>query len=158
MTQRCGYTLRTGDQQTTGRIVSSANTPRSYLVDTPQGQIRRTRSHITPMPNSNEMDTNEQSTNPSPSPIMTRSRTGAMITQLNNCVSQLQCLVTQERVVQVAHFAVRGCEGSPNGATLTPAYRSCSYFPWRYDHSVLMTGPLSSISEPAHHYDSDFCM
>ena len=68
--------IRTGNQQTTGRVVSSANAPRSYLVDTPHGQIRCNRLHITPMPNSNEIDTNER---PNRSPIRTRSRTGVTI-------------------------------------------------------------------------------
>ena len=54
--------IRTADQQTTGRIVSSAKHTYIILVDT---QISHNRSHITPMRNSNEMDTSKPLRNPS---------------------------------------------------------------------------------------------
>ena len=33
--------VRTGDRQVPGAVVSSAPTPRSYLINTPTGQVRR---------------------------------------------------------------------------------------------------------------------
>ena len=55
-----------------GRVTTSAETPRSYLVDTPSGQVRRNRSHLIVQPQPEDA-TPGQSTNRSP--IMTRSRT-----------------------------------------------------------------------------------
>ena len=60
--------IRTVNQQIPGQIAITANTPRSYIVDTQNGQqIRRNRLHITPMPRQNR------------SPIQTLSRTGIRI-------------------------------------------------------------------------------
>ena len=38
--------LRTENSQCPGTVVLTANTPRSYLVSTPTGQVRRNRSHF----------------------------------------------------------------------------------------------------------------
>ena len=63
-----------------GRIVSSADTPRSYLVDTPSGQLRRNRHHLTIVPDSPRTfeppQLNEQSET---TRIMTQSQTGTPI-------------------------------------------------------------------------------
>ena len=61
---------------TSGRVVSSASTPRSYIVETPTGHIRRNRCDIkvmSPTPEINRPVTLE------PSRIMTRSQTGTVI-------------------------------------------------------------------------------
>ena len=51
--------ITTGRDRTPGQVCSPAATPRSYIVSTPGGEVRRTRQHITPR-----------------SPVMTRSRSG----------------------------------------------------------------------------------
>jgi len=38
--------VTTGNSQTPGRVVSNAGTPRSYLVNTPSGPVRRNRQHL----------------------------------------------------------------------------------------------------------------
>lgn len=70
--------VTTGNQQIPGRVVSSASAPRSYLVTTPSGDIRRNRSHLNPIPQSNS-NTEQPDSNTPPSPIQTRSRTGTAI-------------------------------------------------------------------------------
>ena len=74
-----------GNRQVRGTVAGPAEQPRSYLVSTPSGDLRRNRSHLNIVPPSTA-DVPEQppttqpgSTTPStppPSPIMTRSRTG----------------------------------------------------------------------------------
>ena len=69
-----------------GRISNRADTPRSYAVDTPQGQIRRNRCHLRVMPENTvsenntapESDTVTQQTSNSFHPV-TRSMTGTAI-------------------------------------------------------------------------------
>lgn len=39
------------DTKTEGTVVASHSAPRSYLVESPQGTIRRNRRHLVPMPN-----------------------------------------------------------------------------------------------------------
>ena len=67
-----------------GKVVSPANTPRSYIVDTPSGQVRRNRNQLTVVPQQqppvnnqqqNGADTNQEP----PRRICTRSQTGTMI-------------------------------------------------------------------------------
>ena len=63
-----------------GRIVSSADTPRSYLVDTTSGQLRRNRHHLMIVPDSPPMSEPPQVNKQSePTRIMTRSQTGTPI-------------------------------------------------------------------------------
>ena len=75
-----------------GTVTAPASTPRSYLVQTPAGQLRRNRSHLTEIPSledAAEASTEDQlsepdETEPVPqapprSPIMTRTRTGTAI-------------------------------------------------------------------------------
>ena len=68
--------VTTRGAQSPGQVTAHANTPRSYLVDTPTGTIRRNRAHLTVMQSSDRTgpaDTQDRS------PIMTRSRTGTRI-------------------------------------------------------------------------------
>lgn len=67
--------VRSGNAQSSGRILTSASTPRSYLVSTPGTTLRRNRSHVIPKPPENP----PESPPPMETPriIMTRSRTGA---------------------------------------------------------------------------------
>ena len=66
-----------------GRVVSPANSPRSYVVDTPTGVLRRNRQHLNVAPErseDSEPESNEQSTGQSqPSRIVTRSQTGTVV-------------------------------------------------------------------------------
>jgi hypothetical protein len=43
--------VHTQNRQTPGRVVQQAATPRSYIVETPSGNVRRTQSHLSPRPN-----------------------------------------------------------------------------------------------------------
>ena len=54
--------ITTGNDRTPGQIRSPAATPRSYIVSTPSGELRRTRRHVTPR-----------------SPVMTHSRSGIAV-------------------------------------------------------------------------------
>ena len=67
--------VTTDNRQTSGQVVSRANTPRSYVVQTDSGTVRRNRRHLTAMPKTpvTERTSSERST------IMTRSRTGALM-------------------------------------------------------------------------------
>ena len=68
--------VRTDNQHTEGRISGAAGTPRSYLVSTPSGEIRRNRAHLTIR---TDLPTAESSHPPKRSPIQTRARTGTPI-------------------------------------------------------------------------------
>ena len=75
--------VTTNDQCSPGRIVSPADAPRSYIVETPSGQIRRNRAHLTPLPSAQltaPTNSNESAPPANRSPIQTRSRTGTTIT------------------------------------------------------------------------------
>ena len=65
-----------------GRVVSPANSPRSYVVDTP-GVLRRNRQHLNVAPEEpedSELESNEQSTEQSqPSRIVITSQTGTVV-------------------------------------------------------------------------------
>ena len=68
--------VTTDRHQTTGRTVTTANTPRSYIVQTPHGEVRRSRSQLNVNPSTAENSPMEMGNR---SPIMTRSRTGTTI-------------------------------------------------------------------------------
>eukprot|EP00731_Ephydatia_muelleri_P025773 Em0017g856a len=93
-------------QNTRGYVTSSANTPRSYMVDTPAGQLRRNRSHLTIIPSpADELPTDSDDTEsnatqevlpestagpeqaketiPLRSPVKTRSQTGTTSRNIN---------------------------------------------------------------------------
>jgi hypothetical protein len=66
-----------------GRVVSPANSPRSYVVDTPTGVVRRNRQHLNVAPEKSE-DSESESNKPSteqsqPNRIVTRSQTGTVV-------------------------------------------------------------------------------
>ena len=48
--------VRTGNTQVPGRVISTATTPRSYVVSTPTRIIRRNRQHLNPRLNSTDND------------------------------------------------------------------------------------------------------
>ena len=67
--------VRTENSQYPGTVVSMANTPRSYLVSTPSGQVRRNRCHLnlrhTDVPVAQLTSTSDMQER---SPVITRSR------------------------------------------------------------------------------------
>ena len=66
------------DRHVEGRVVQPATSPRSYLVETPSGIVRRNRWHLNVVPKNLESGTNEQSGNEAqPNRIVTRSQTGS---------------------------------------------------------------------------------
>ena len=73
--------INTDGTVTTGRTVTAANTPRSYIIETPSGKVRRNRAHIHVDPSSTGIQPNTSTTQPR-SPIQTRSRTGTSINPL----------------------------------------------------------------------------
>ena len=78
--------VTTNNTHTPGRVTAHANTPRSYLVETPAGQVRRNRAHLTVRPDpqpSDPVNPTSQTLIPTRGPIMTRSRTGTEIVPPN---------------------------------------------------------------------------
>ena len=78
--------VTTNNSRSPGRVTGPANTPRSYLVETPSRQIRRNRSHLTvePNPPSPGSSNSTEPTSDTPrSPIMTRTRTSTNIAAPN---------------------------------------------------------------------------
>lgn len=78
--------VTTNGHHSPGRIVSPADAPRSYIVETPSGQLRRNRAHLTPIPSAQSTahtSSNDSATPANQSPIQTRSRTGTAITAPN---------------------------------------------------------------------------
>ena len=82
--------VRTGNYQTPGRVVSSSSAPRSYVVSTPTGQVRRNRQHlnqrlntandnVTDNPDDDSSTTSPHTTEPPRDRIMTRTQTGTDI-------------------------------------------------------------------------------
>ena len=73
--------ITTEDQPTSGVVARPADTPRSYIVTTPAGQVRRNRQHLNRKPPTQE-STNTPMDNCQPStrdPIVTRSKSGAAL-------------------------------------------------------------------------------
>ena len=56
-----------------GTVVSPAETPRSYIVETNNGQVRRNQQHLTPMPIEQHPCVTRSS------PVQTRSKTGTVV-------------------------------------------------------------------------------
>ena len=69
--------VNTREQQVPGRILQMAETPRSYVVETPTTQVRRNRTDLRPWSEPTEMNSDESSATP-PRPV-TRSQTGVTI-------------------------------------------------------------------------------
>ena len=68
-----------------GRVISPANSPRIYIVDTPTGVVRRNHQHLNIAPRKPEKSEPETNTEPSqpdnnsvPNRIVTRSQTGTL--------------------------------------------------------------------------------
>ena len=87
---------KNGKHQIAGKIISSAGTPRSYLVLIPSGQIQRNHHHLNIRKEDSSSDINSELEIPAPtiegpattfppltattrSPIRTRSQTGTVI-------------------------------------------------------------------------------
>ena len=51
--------VQTGARQVAGRVIQPAATTRSYIVQTPSGQLRRNRSHLIQRVEGSQMDTSE---------------------------------------------------------------------------------------------------
>ena len=75
------------DEPVRGRVVSPANRPISYIVETPNRQIKRNQSQLQVVPNvETESETISQQTETetvpeTPRRIMTRSRTGTAVSK-----------------------------------------------------------------------------
>ena len=69
--------LLVADRQVPGRVVQPANTPRSYMVETPSGLVRRNLSHLSPRPGEGPPAT--VPTEPQQRTIATPSRTGTYV-------------------------------------------------------------------------------
>ena len=75
--------ITTESEPVSGRVISPASRPRSYVVETPTGQVERNRNQLTVVPTENSGD--PETTQPAevstetPRRIMTRSRTGTSI-------------------------------------------------------------------------------
>ena len=73
--------VTTEERQVPGQMISRSETPRSYVVQTDTGNVRRNRQHLTVVPDrtrqSQEQTPAPTTTSLTPrSPILTRSRTG----------------------------------------------------------------------------------
>ena len=79
--------ISTDGEPTPGTVVSSAPTPRSYIVETPTGQVHRNRSQLRVVPRTTqdqgperqESDTRENAQDRQPSRIITRSQAGVQL-------------------------------------------------------------------------------
>ena len=56
--------ITSGTTPSPGRVTSHASAPRSYIVETPQGEIRRNRLHLNVMPNGQSSVNNQSNTSP----------------------------------------------------------------------------------------------
>lgn len=79
-----------------GRVVSPADRPRSYVVETPTGQVERNRSQLRVIPEADsDQQTEVESANENAVPsepsrrIMTRSRTGTTVSKPDRLVQQV---------------------------------------------------------------------
>jgi transposase InsO family protein len=68
--------VRTRNATEPGRVIQPAQTPRSYVVQTPSGQLRRTQSHLSRRPSA---DTNPSHSSTDSHQIVTRSQSGASV-------------------------------------------------------------------------------
>ena len=71
--------VETDGQHTSGTVVEPANAPRSHIVETQSGLVRRNRSHLRVVPETQPSDPSTNTTIPTRDPIRTRSRTGTPI-------------------------------------------------------------------------------
>ncbi len=76
--------VRSGQEPVRGTVTRQTDEPRSYVVNTSSGDIRRNRSHLSMMPPPSEQATQQSpqvTTSPQRSPIRTRSHTGTATKQ-----------------------------------------------------------------------------
>ena len=77
--------IASGEQPATGNVIRPAYTPRSYIVDTPSGQVRRNRQHLNIVParheptDSTDSPTTDSTDSPTRDQIIIRSRSGTAI-------------------------------------------------------------------------------
>ena len=60
--------MNTGQNPVRGRVVTASDLPRSYVVSTSTGEVRRNRSHLTIVPPTEEAPTEEAPTKIGPVP------------------------------------------------------------------------------------------
>ena len=70
--------VTSGETPIQGQVQSSAGAPRSYIVETPTGSVRRNRSQLRAVPDVPHL-TMTESTTPEPNRVMTRIQTGTQI-------------------------------------------------------------------------------
>ena len=70
--------VTSGETPIQGQVQSSAGAPRSYIVETPTGSVRRNRSQLRAVPDVPHLTITE-STTPEPNRVMTRIRTGTQV-------------------------------------------------------------------------------
>ena len=72
--------VETQGRQVPGEITQQATAPRSYLVETPSGEVRRNRSHLRVRLEDSSHDSNRSDNLTEPSTVVqTRSRTGTAV-------------------------------------------------------------------------------
>ena len=76
--------ITTEKQPVEGRVVEPAEAPRSYIVETPSGEVRRNRSQLNIVPEHSstvepEVGSSPTSVREQPRRIVTRSQTGTAI-------------------------------------------------------------------------------
>ena len=73
--------IRSGNKPQKGRVVARANEPRSYLVDTSTGRLRRNQSHFQVVPDPEPEKTESEISDPTlmQNRIVTRSQTGTLV-------------------------------------------------------------------------------
>ena len=71
--------VTSGNRPISGRVITAANTPRSYLVETPTGCIRRNQQHLNIVPDSITDVTPPNHALATRYRIVTRSQTGTEI-------------------------------------------------------------------------------
>ena len=69
--------ITSDDQPISSRVISLASIPRSDVIETPTGPVRRNRQHLNIIPDGHQP--NDQTEQPIREPIQTRSRTGTQI-------------------------------------------------------------------------------
>ena len=70
--------VHTQERTEPGQVIQPARTPRSYIMQTPSGTVRRNQTHLIPRPHDRSNETSlEHDTEPSR--ISTRSQTGAHV-------------------------------------------------------------------------------
>ena len=62
-----GIPVHIKDMGTTGTVTRAAETPRSYMIETEKGTVRRNRSHVNPIPNNKSVSPNVSDKSMSPS-------------------------------------------------------------------------------------------